>query len=215
MSAELTTEFEIDLAGMTVPYSPLFDSIRRNHGFEDVRGRPERAAEIPEGEKSGALRELLVALAAPGSPLFTLGCDLGKTREPYSDGKWHYLAGGYVQVISANYVNRHPDEYYRFAKAIAEAMKAAIARHSWRLRFVMTPACVNLDGNSNVEPSLWLWFDAVARKPKFAVASREDLLIGLLTALRNPVVLAKLEPETRLRHTISRQSSEGILAQRR
>lgn len=140
MNYELLTEFEIDPEGMTVPYPPLFDHIRRNNGFEDVRGKPERAAAIVEASGSNALRALLVALAAPDSSLFTLGCDLGTSRALDAEEAALHLAGGYVQVISARYSDRHPDEYHKFAIAIADAMKTKLKRHAWRLRFVLYPA---------------------------------------------------------------------------
>lgn len=187
------TEYEIDPEGMSVPYPPLLDDIRRNNGFEDVRGNPERAAAIVEAAGSSALKALLVALAAPGSPLFTLGCDLGTSRAIDAEGSPLHLAGGYVQVISARYSDRRPDEYHRFAKTIAGAMQGKMKRHAWRLRFVLCPARVNLDGNTEVEPSLWLWFDAAAPKAKLAAQSREDLLNALLSVWLDPAVLTTLD----------------------
>jgi hypothetical protein len=35
----LAIDFEIEKEGMTVPYPPLSNDIRRNHGFVDLRGR--------------------------------------------------------------------------------------------------------------------------------------------------------------------------------
>ena len=37
----LETNLEMDEKGMTVPYPPLFDDVRKNHGFIDIRGWPE------------------------------------------------------------------------------------------------------------------------------------------------------------------------------
>jgi hypothetical protein len=65
----LVTDFEIEQEGMTIPYPPLFDKVRCNHGFIDLRGRPDLAAEIPEGSQSPALKALLVALSKPDSDL--------------------------------------------------------------------------------------------------------------------------------------------------
>jgi hypothetical protein len=81
----LTTEFESEQEGITVPYPPLFDIIRRNHGFMDLRGRPDLAATIPEGSESASLKSLLVEMSKPGAPLFTLGCDLGTNKDPESE----------------------------------------------------------------------------------------------------------------------------------
>ena len=55
----LAIDFEIEKEGMTVPYPPLFNDIRRNHGFVDLRGRPDLAIEIPEGSQSSALKAIL------------------------------------------------------------------------------------------------------------------------------------------------------------
>jgi hypothetical protein len=49
--------------GITVPYGPIFDGVRKNSGFTDVRGRPDVAAQITEGGESKALRDLLVRTA--------------------------------------------------------------------------------------------------------------------------------------------------------
>jgi hypothetical protein len=49
--------------GNTVPYPPLFDAIRKNHGFVDTRGRIDRIADIPEAQLSVALAEILRSLA--------------------------------------------------------------------------------------------------------------------------------------------------------
>jgi hypothetical protein len=74
--------FRVDPEGMTVPYAPITDDIRRNLGFVDLRGHPDRAKEIAEGKESPALRNLLVRVASVGSGIFTLGCDLGTHQEP-------------------------------------------------------------------------------------------------------------------------------------
>jgi hypothetical protein len=55
------TELKLDEEGMTVPYPRLFDEIRSNHGFVDVRGRPELAAEIAETSHSPAMKALLIS----------------------------------------------------------------------------------------------------------------------------------------------------------
>lgn len=49
--------------GITVPYAPIFDAIRKNRGFKDTRRCPDIAREIAEGAESPALRECLVRIA--------------------------------------------------------------------------------------------------------------------------------------------------------
>jgi hypothetical protein len=95
----LRIKFEMDRKGITVPYPRLFDKIRSNHGFRDLRGRPDAAAAIIEGLASPALHELLIDLASPNAPLFSLGCDLGAHREKRGPKRLREVAGGYLQVI--------------------------------------------------------------------------------------------------------------------
>ena len=54
----LAIDFEIEKEGMTVPYPRLLNDIGRNHGFVDLRGRPDLAIEIPEGSQSPALKAI-------------------------------------------------------------------------------------------------------------------------------------------------------------
>jgi hypothetical protein len=74
--------FRVDPVGMTVPYAAIADDIRNNSGFEDLRGGPDKASAIAEGNASPALRRLLVRIANVGSTIFTLGCELGSHQEP-------------------------------------------------------------------------------------------------------------------------------------
>src|ERR1700677_4485709 len=113
----ITTDFQIDEVGMTVPYPPLLDDIRRNHGFFDLRGRPDLAAEIAEGLQSTAMQGLLVTLAQPCSHLFTLGCDLGEHEQSESNENGRYAAGGYLQLMSSAYAERSPEDYEKLGDA--------------------------------------------------------------------------------------------------
>jgi hypothetical protein len=128
----LAIDFEIEKEGMTVPYPQLFNDIGRNHGFVDLRGRPDLAIEIPEGSQSPALKAILVELSEPDSPLFTLGCDLGTHEEPWREESARHVAGGYVQLMCASYSDRSPEDYTTFGYAIAQVLgeKAQDYRHS-------------------------------------------------------------------------------------
>ena len=42
--------FRVDPVGMTVPYAAIADDIRNNSGFEDLRGRPDKASAIADGK---------------------------------------------------------------------------------------------------------------------------------------------------------------------
>lgn len=167
------TELEMDQEGMTVPYPPLFDEIRKNHGFVDVRGRPDLASEIAEGAGSYEMKAVLIALAQPESRLFTIGCDIGIKRV---EDAMPYMAGGYIQIMSAEYAKRKPQDYARFAQAIAEALKAKSESHEWEVQFILKPVRFKLDSFTDMTGSLWIWFHAVAETEEKAVASREILI---------------------------------------
>lgn len=172
-------DFDIGMSeeGMTVPYKPIFDTIRKNYGFVDVRGRPDLASRIPESKQSLAMRKLLEKLSAPESRLFTVGCDLGS--KPPSDDVPAHAAGGYVQVMSADYATRTPEDYERFALAIAGSLETHSEDHEWKVQFVLTPVQFKLDGFNEMTGSLWIWFHAFSNLPRRALKSREALIIAL------------------------------------
>ncbi len=178
----LTVEFE-QQEGITVPYPPLFDDIRNNHGFVDLRGRPDLAANIFEGSQSRALRDLLVELAKPDSVFFTLGCDLGSHEEAENDQNSRYVAGGYVQLMHCDYVNRSPDDYFSLGETVSELLDGAARDHNWIVRFVLTFVSFSLDNFSNLTPSLWIWFYAAGNTAEAALMSREVILSRFREAL--------------------------------
>jgi len=133
----LAIDFEIEKEGMTVPYPPLFNDIRRNHGFVDLRGRPELAIEISESSQSPTLKAILVELSEPDSPLFTLGCDLGTHEEPWRVESARHVAGGYVQLMCASYSDRSPEDYTTFGYAIAQVLGEKAQDYNWFVRFML------------------------------------------------------------------------------
>jgi len=103
------THLEMDEKGMTVPYPPLFDDVRKNHGFVDIRGRPEFVSRIAESLNSLAMRKLLVELAQPNARIFWVGCDLGASL--LTEKKLPHTAGGYIQLMHVSYADRSPEDY--------------------------------------------------------------------------------------------------------
>jgi hypothetical protein len=108
--------------GNTVPYPRLEDEIRQNHGFVDLRGKPDEVAAVPEAQISLALADLLTALAQPHSQMISLGCDLGEHTDPGSQLQTRRRAGGYVQVADA----RMNDAEGNFLKRAAAHIEAAL-----------------------------------------------------------------------------------------
>jgi hypothetical protein len=189
----LETDFETDQEGMTVPYPPLYDDIRRNHGFVDIRGRPDLASKIPEASQSPALTDLLLGLSEPHSPLFTLGCDLGAHEEMSSDVGARCVAGGYVQLMQASHSDRSPEDYTTLGYAIAQVLEDKAQGHNWFMRFVLQLVALTLDDTSELTPSLSIWFDATAHTPEAAFTSREVLIGSLQDALTHERIVSFLE----------------------
>ncbi len=169
---------------MTVPYGPIRDEIRHNRGFIDVRGRPDKAREIVEGRDSPALGNLLVRVAIPGSPIFTLGCDFGSHREPTNvPARRREVAGGYIQFASIYYDRASPKSYAAFGNAIIAFLKMQVGEDNWNIDFVGQGVNFQFDDKpKGIFPSLWLWFFAAARDPFSAVASRERLIQAIDSA---------------------------------
>jgi len=143
--------------GNTVPYPPLFDDIRRNHGFIDTRGRPDLVDEIPEARESVALAALLTSLALPGSRLVSLGCDLGQHDEPKARLETRRVAGGYVQVVA----RRGQDNEFEFlqsvAKAIEHRLKASAGTDRWEVDLKLAPVVCRMEEEVETQ-SIWIWF---------------------------------------------------------
>lgn len=62
-------------SGPPVPYPSALREDSMNHGFFDLRDRPEFCSHIPEASKSMGLQAILRALNAPGSFFMSIGCE--------------------------------------------------------------------------------------------------------------------------------------------
>jgi hypothetical protein len=69
-----------------------------NHGWIDLRGHPERVAEIPEAERSSGLSQLLRVIADPASQVMSSACDCG-AFERVQPGGGLWVASGFVSVM--------------------------------------------------------------------------------------------------------------------
>src|SRR5262249_40019098 len=142
--------------GSTVPYGPIFDHIRRNSGFMDLRGRPDRAEKIAEGASSPKLRELLIRLAKERS-YFSLGCDLGSHIEEEKPPKWRKVSGGYIQVASMKYAEASTAHYDQFCEAFGGELKLYADKRRWAVNLEGTFVQFNLPNEMPVKaPSIWI-----------------------------------------------------------
>lgn len=174
--------------GITVPYAPIFDTVRKNRGFKDARGRPDLAAEIAEGIESRALGECLVRIAKENL-YFSLGCDLGNHHEPEQSAPLRQVAGGYIQVTSINYASVTTDQLDAFCSAFGSRLKRLSGSHHWSIDLVGTWVNFVLPGEPAARaPSMWIWFFAAARTLSKADASRAALIGAISETLHTPTV---------------------------
>jgi hypothetical protein len=134
---------------MPVPYGPSYENGRTNHGFVDLRGRPREAARVVEAIGSIALRGILVRAAEKSSPLFTIGCDLGRHRWSRTGLKNPEVAGGYLHLAIADYQSADSQLYQDMAEKIVVALKPYSAQHRWRIGLLVEFCEFQLD-NENV-----------------------------------------------------------------
>lgn len=185
-------EFEYEFCdGITVPYAPIFDNIRRNRGFIDTRRRPDLAATIAEGAASAALRDVLVDIASRDR-YFSLGCDLGEHQEADSPASQRFIAGGYVQLSGFRYELQETGNYDQFCRELESELRCTSKDVNWRIQFRGTWVSFQLLGEKQVtKPSIWIWFFAAERTRKKVLTSREKLLESLLVSLNQESVYMK------------------------
>jgi hypothetical protein len=179
--------FKVDPVGITVPYAPLTDKIRRNRGFIDLRKEPERASEIAEGADSPALRNLLLRVAKKGL-LFSIGCDLGAHQERASiSARRREVAGGYIQFASIHYDRAEPQSYSALANAIGKDVKSRAGQDHWKLDCIGTWVDFKFEGEpQGLRPSLQIWFFAASNTGVNALQSRERLIEAIDAAVAAP-----------------------------
>jgi len=169
--------------GTTVPYAPIFDGIRKNSGFTDLRGRPDLAEKIVEGASSAKLRDLLVRLSREES-YFSLGCDLGAHIEEERPPTLRRVSGGYIQIAAMNYTEASTAQYDEFCDAFSSELEPYSRKQRWAITLEGSYVQFNLPNEPAVKaPSIWIWFFAAARTHEKSSLSREELLAAIAEAL--------------------------------
>jgi hypothetical protein len=135
-------EFEIeweseDQPVLTLPYERNFENGRTNHGFRDIRGRPDLAEEIAETVTSQALKELLVALAQPGSKYFSIGCDF-RAWPPSQPGE-PYQVAGYIQLVFSDLERDAVDHrrHLQFGRDLKMHLQRSVGDELWVVKLVV------------------------------------------------------------------------------
>jgi hypothetical protein len=171
--------------GNTVPYPPLFDHIRSNHGFVDLRGRPDLAEAIPELADSPALKALVLDLTQSASQFMTMGCDLGEgfLKGRQLDRRW--TAGGYVQVARLPLVPVEHSVLLEMAQGCERCLKDAVGGSRWEVAFGLCRTQLAFEPEADVEVfTLWIWVHAFSSTAEKARASREGAIMALHAGLR-------------------------------
>lgn len=168
--------------GTTVPYPPLYDDVRRNHGFVDLRGKPELVAGILETEESSALLRLLVALSQPKSQVCSLGCDLGTHVESAARFGARQVAGGYVQIADSRFENFEFEVVKNSSVYIEKFLRSKVGSDRWEVKFDLRSVIFNF-GDPIEAPSVWLWFFAKSSSQAGAMDSRERLMNCIAEAI--------------------------------
>jgi hypothetical protein len=164
---------------LVLPYVRNFEEGRTNHGFRDMRGRPELIDEIAEAGISPALKELLRSLAQPTSRYFSIGCDL-RTWPPTEESDF-YQAAGYVQLLSADLVREaiHRRRQMLFGRALETHLDGRVGDDDWVVRFAVAMVGAAEIGGPEQVWSPVIEFSALGETAAEADASGERLMLAL------------------------------------
>jgi hypothetical protein len=116
--------------GITIAFDPVahtlapyFGSNRpdgTNHGFFDLRDRPDLVDSIPEVQENPFLRNVLVALNRKGSRFMSIGCERGPIRQT-GQSDWPFAVCAYTTVAFRDLPsNRSKEDHVRLAHSIWE-----------------------------------------------------------------------------------------------
>lgn len=180
MPLEFEIEFEDeDELVLTLPYERNFEDGRTNHGFRDMRGKPELAEDIREAAGSPALKALLVALAQPASRYFSIGCDLKPWPSEEPGGP--HQAAGYLQLAFSDLAGEASDQrrHLLFGRDLKARLERAVGDDTWVVRLVLaTIDTADIAGPDEVWSPV-IEFSAMAATESEARASAERLIGAL------------------------------------
>jgi len=117
--------------GTLVPYASANRADGNvNHGWLDLRGRPDLVSQIPEARKSAGLTKLLEAIAQPSSELMSSGCECAAFDhgEEAPNSRWH--VGGFVDVMFKDAErNRDPESLVTLARRLLAGVRGSEEHH--------------------------------------------------------------------------------------
>lgn len=178
---------QLVVASSAVPYraEPRGDG-SQNHGFLDLRDRPDLVVEVPEAARSASLIRLLQVVNAPNSPFMSVGCECGFFANSQPDHKAAGYVGSYVGVAFRDSDrNSDPKQLVALARTILSGM--APSPYSFWFRLEVEPLnaffgrmdchelVIRCFGSGYDEPLAWKAFSASA----LAVADAfEQIIFG-------------------------------------
>jgi len=159
--------------GVTIAFDPVAHTMApywsqertnsTNHGFADLRDRPELADSIPEVQANPALRNLIVALNRKGSRFMSIGCDRGPPFKKESDDFPVSIASYTTVAFRDLQANRSKNDLMALAYSIWEKFKP---------RSSIRPVLLEL----SIEPLKYLWDlnDAFALDLRMLALGRDE-----------------------------------------
>ncbi len=136
--------------GVTIAYddqahtlAPYGRSVRPdgdvNHGFIDLRDRPELVHSIPEANASPGLQKILVALNRKGSRFMSLGCERGVFFENNA-ANWPVSIGSYTTVVFRDFeANRSKEDFVALSRSIWKDFKPKSSERPVLLELIVEP----------------------------------------------------------------------------
>jgi hypothetical protein len=126
----------IEQGSKGIPYPAELDDGRTNHGFQDLKGNTNAVQAIAEVQDCPALRDALVAINAPETPFFTVGCEKSPNQGEGMFWKSGYLefAFNYAEMVSD--AARYFPLFFHFNQAtpLREFLAAHQIQFCWELQ---------------------------------------------------------------------------------
>ncbi len=110
--------------GPRIPYPAVeHEDGTRNHGYTHLKGNKDAIQRIPELQGWPAFAELVEAINEPGSPIESVGCEIGYF-DVSDNGGPPWMLGAYVDVIFSNTVlNESPENFLQLAARLIQAVE--------------------------------------------------------------------------------------------
>lgn len=104
-----------------------------NYGFKDIKGRPERIAEIPELQDDSALRQLVTAINRNDTGLFSIGCVSDATQYPQGYGHSGYIEIAWDSCEQVSDMSNYFPLFFHFARFLKTSGFDRRVKFLWEL----------------------------------------------------------------------------------